>query len=189
MHQCCLLVRTICWTNAQRLCSVEILRNKASCAFWWNITIIINLLLTSSVLVFKSPSLTLLFLPMSHFRTTFQHSTTTTHHQCNSTSVWSVAEIRLSIPSRPYSVPNEVFVGNLSYFCEEVHLYDLFSQYSNVTNVRIVRTEDRSRSLLFGFVALKNPCEMELVSEIFNNHLHMGRQMRYALIFSSVSLF
>ncbi len=117
---------------------------------------------------------------MSHFRTTFRHSTTTIshHHQFN-TSVLSVAENRRSFPCRPYSVPNEVFVGNLSFFCEEVHLYELFSQYSNVTNVRIVRTEDRSRSLLFGFVALKNPCEMDLVSEIFNNHLHMGRQMRY----------
>ncbi len=84
----------------------------------------------------------------------------------------------LSIPSRPHSQPNEIFVGNLSYFCDEVHLYELFNQYAHVTNVRVVRTEDRSRSLLFGFVAFRTSTEMNEMTSLLNNHLFMGRVMK-----------
>ncbi len=79
--------------------------------------------------------------------------------------------------------PLEIFVGNLSYFCEKKHLYDLFNQYCTVTNVRIMRSEDKSRSLMFGFVTLSNRPEVEEICRLMNDHLFQGRHLRYEIIY------
>ncbi len=42
--------------------------------------------------------------------------------------------------------PLELFVGNLSYFCTEEDLYELFNQFVNVTSVRVMRADDKKRS-------------------------------------------
>jgi RNA recognition motif-containing protein len=81
-------------------------------------------------------------------------------------------------PFRPFSHPNEVFVGNLSYFCDEYHLYSLFNQYAHVTNVRIVRTDNHSRSLLFGFVAFRSAVEAKEITRLFDRNIFMGRKMK-----------
>lgn len=96
-------------------------------------------------------------------------SNTLNNHTTTSSSPFS---------SRSHSFPNEVFVGNLSYFCDETALFNLFQEYANVVNVRIVRTEDRSRSLLFGFVAFKTAEEVQEITRLLNNHLFLGRNMR-----------
>lgn len=84
--------------------------------------------------------------------------------------------------------PLEVFVGNLSYFCEEQHLYELFYEYSTVTNVRIIRGEGTSkRSLRYGFVAMSSLTEVQGVCRLLNNHLFMGRRLRSANSSSSSS--
>ncbi len=75
--------------------------------------------------------------------------------------------------------PLEIFVGNLSYFCEEPHLFELFNQYATVTNVRLIRSDDKKRSLMYAFVLLSNRREVEEISGLMNNHLFMGRQIRY----------
>ncbi len=73
----------------------------------------------------------------------------------------------------------ELFVGNLSYFCEEHHLYDLFNTYANVVDARIMRGgDDNKRSLLYGFVTLSSLYELEEMSKLLNNHLLLGRRMR-----------
>ena len=72
----------------------------------------------------------------------------------------------------------EIFVGNLSYFCEEKDLYDLFNQYVSVMNVRLMRSDDKKRSLMFGFILLTSRHEVESISLLLNNHLFMGRQLR-----------
>ncbi len=74
--------------------------------------------------------------------------------------------------------PLEIFVGSLSYFCDEQDLFNLFNQYSTVSNVRIMRSDDKSRSLKFGFVIVANRKEVEEVCRLMNGHLFMGRQMR-----------
>ncbi len=74
--------------------------------------------------------------------------------------------------------PLEIFVGNLSYFCEEPHLFELFNQYATVTNVRLIRGDDKKRSLMYAFVLLSNRKEVEEISGLMNNHLFMGRQIR-----------
>ncbi len=99
---------------------------------------------------------------------------------------------KLSISSSPFSIDHqplnsnsqnggalELFVGNLSYFCEERHLYDLFNTYSNVLDARIMRGgDDNKRSLIYGFVTLSSLYELEEMSKLLNNHLLLGRRMR-----------
>jgi RNA recognition motif-containing protein len=82
------------------------------------------------------------------------------------------------VPSIPRSQPNEIFVGNLSFFCNEKHLYDYFSLYSHVTNVRITRNVHKHRSLMFGFVAFKTPQEAREMAKLMDGHFFMGRYLR-----------
>ena len=72
----------------------------------------------------------------------------------------------------------EAFVGNLSYFCREKDLYELFNQYAFVTNVRIMLSEDRTRSLMFGFVAFSSEYEVTEMVKLMNGNMFMGRRLR-----------
>ncbi len=94
-----------------------------------------------------------------------------------STVISSQPSPRSTLSSGPPD--NEVFVGNLSYFCEEDHLFVLFSEYFyNVANVRIMRNHDRTRSLMYGFVATTSPLEAVEMIRLLNGHLFMGRNIR-----------
>ena len=74
--------------------------------------------------------------------------------------------------------PNELFVGNLSYFCEEKDLFELFDQYGNVEDVRIIKNDSGTRSLMFGFVTMASVYEAREMEKLLNNHLFMGRRLR-----------
>ncbi len=89
--------------------------------------------------------------------------------------------------SRSSEESNGVFVGNLSFFCEECHLYDLFLEYGQVQHARIVRNDNNSRSLLFGFVTMSSPHEAAEMARLLNNHLYMGRSLRYARVIPMIS--
>lgn len=97
------------------------------------------------------------------------------HHQQGN----SVMGLSQSQPGTPrVAKPNEVFVGNLSYFCTETDLYELFSQYVPVEDVRIVRNDSGRRSLMFGFIIFPSPFEAVEAVKILNNHLFMGRNLK-----------
>ena len=72
----------------------------------------------------------------------------------------------------------ELFVGNLSFFCKEQHLCDLFNAYATVTNAHVVRGDDKVRSLLYGFVSVSCLQEWKEMQLLLNGHLFMGRNMR-----------
>ncbi len=74
--------------------------------------------------------------------------------------------------------PNEVFVGDLSFFCEEKDLFDLFSQYGRVESCRIVMNDSQTKSLMFGFVCLSSPQEAATAARVLHNHPFMGRNMK-----------
>jgi RNA recognition motif-containing protein len=82
------------------------------------------------------------------------------------------------VSTPPVENPNEVFVGNLSFFCDEHHLLDLFEPYSTVTHCRVMRNEEKTRSLLFGFVAFSSRYEMLEMCKLFNGHFFFGRRIR-----------
>ncbi len=79
------------------------------------------------------------------------------------------------------STENVLFVGNLSYFCEEKHLYELFDQCAHVSEVRIMLNDTRTRSLMFGFVTVATAHEACEMARIFNGTFFLGRKLRVAL--------
>ena len=74
--------------------------------------------------------------------------------------------------------PNELFVGDLSFFCQEKQLIELFSKFGPVAEARVKRSDRGNRTLMYGFVRmeeLKNA--LQSVAEL-NGKLFMGRAMR-----------
>ena len=80
-----------------------------------------------------------------------------------------------------YQDNNLIFVGNLSFFCEEDDLYGLFNQYTRVLSVRIVRDRKTKRSLMFGFVDIETLHEAKEMVRVLDNNLFMGRNLVVAL--------
>jgi RNA recognition motif-containing protein len=74
-----------------------------------------------------------------------------------------------------------LFIGNLSFFCEECHLFDLFDEYAHVNGVRIVRNDNRTRSLMFGFVTLSTVHEAKEMERMLNGSFFMGRRLKVAI--------
>jgi RNA recognition motif-containing protein len=86
-------------------------------------------------------------------------------------------------------------VGNLSYFCEEQHLYDLFSNIiatcemhttedppqlmSHVSAVRIIYSDGQpQRSLMFGFVTTHNINDATYAAQKLQGSMFMGRKIK-----------
>ncbi len=90
-----------------------------------------------------------------------------------------IASLSSSSTIKPDSSQNVVFVGNLSYFCEEQHLRDLFDQYGRIERIRVCRSEDQLKPLQYGFVTMSTRVEAERLVEMFHEHLFMGRKLRY----------
>ncbi len=91
-----------------------------------------------------------------------------------------------SLPSENGSNSNQtgknvLFVGNLSYFCEERDLVELFDHCAHVHGVRIMRNASRTRSLMFGFVILASDHEASEIERIFNGSFFMGRNLKVSV--------
>jgi RNA recognition motif-containing protein len=74
--------------------------------------------------------------------------------------------------------PNDLFVGNLSYFCREKDLLDLFAQHGQVLSGHIVYNDQRTRSLMYGFVTMSTEAEARSVATTLNNQIFMGRTIK-----------
>jgi hypothetical protein len=74
--------------------------------------------------------------------------------------------------------PNELFVGNLSYFCEEKDLYALFEENGHVEDVRIIKNDSGTRSLMFGFVTMSTIHETREMEKLLNGQMFMGRKLK-----------
>lgn len=72
----------------------------------------------------------------------------------------------------------EVFVGNLSQFCEGEDLMQFFSQYVDTFHARVVKADDNKRSLMYGFVTLTSPSMVQKAIAVINGQLFMGRRIK-----------
>ena len=72
----------------------------------------------------------------------------------------------------------KLYVGNLAYSVEENALRDLFSQYGNVTSVKIIVDRDSGRSKGFGFVEFETSEESAAAMEELNGREVDGRTIR-----------
>jgi RNA recognition motif-containing protein len=73
---------------------------------------------------------------------------------------------------------NVLFIGNLSFFCEDHHLFDLFNEYGIVEKVVVVHDADYTKSLLFGFVTMATAHTAQEVLRLLDGHMFMGRRMK-----------
>src|SRR3990167_1869789 len=55
-----------------------------------------------------------------------------------------------------YPESEQLYVGNLSYQVNSFHLKDFFSQYGDVSNVRLIKNKHTGRSKGFAFVTFAN---------------------------------
>lgn len=76
------------------------------------------------------------------------------------------------------TVVDNVFVGNLSFFCTAEDLIELFKVHVPIRSASIVKTKS-GLSSYYGFVYLENEEDASKVAEIFNGMKFMGRKMKY----------
>lgn len=77
--------------------------------------------------------------------------------------------------------PNKVFVGNLSWGCDEGALHNLFSDFGKVVDATIVYDRDSGRSRGFGFVTLENQSDVNTAIQSLDGADFEGRQLRVNL--------
>ena len=73
---------------------------------------------------------------------------------------------------------NKLFVGNLTWGCDESQLHQLFSDYGKVVEARIVIDRDTGRSKGYGFVTLESASEVNSAIESLDGADFEGRQLR-----------
>ncbi len=81
----------------------------------------------------------------------------------------------------------QIFIGNLSFFCQEQDLLNLFSPIVHVQDCRVMRSDDGTRSLLFGFITVGTMREVEEVCKLFDHNVYFGRRLRYVSSVSSLT--
>ncbi len=70
-----------------------------------------------------------------------------------------------------------IFVSNISFKVREQALSDLFSQYGQVTSVRIIKDKETRRSKGYGFVEMANDNEAQAAINALNGTEHYERNI------------
>lgn len=79
-----------------------------------------------------------------------------------------------------------LFVGDLSIFCTEEDLKELFEQYGELAEVKIIRCEETKKNLSYGFVKYVETDAAVKANEELNGTMLCGRPLRFVfhLVFS-----
>jgi len=78
------------------------------------------------------------------------------------------------------NVHKTLFVGNLSYFCIDANLMDLFAPYGLVESIEIKRGKETGDCLMHGFVEMGSLEAAEAAAMELNGRKFMGRRIRYS---------
>ena len=70
-----------------------------------------------------------------------------------------------------------IFVSNISFKVREQALSDLFSQYGQVTSVRIIKDKETRRSRGYGFVEMADDSEAQAAIDALNGTEHYERNI------------
>ena len=70
-----------------------------------------------------------------------------------------------------------IFVSNISFKVREQALSELFSQYGEVTSVRIIKDKETRRSKGYGFVEMENDSEAQNAINALNGTMHFERNI------------
>lgn len=80
--------------------------------------------------------------------------------------------------STPRNKDAELFIGDLSFFCTEVDLHQLFAPFGQIVKIRIKRSGLTRRTLMYGFVIMSTAEEAKNARDALHGHRYMGRDMR-----------
>lgn len=71
-----------------------------------------------------------------------------------------------------------IYVGNMSYSTQESDLNELFSEYGEVSSVKIISDRDSGRSKGFGFVEMANADDADKAISSLDGQEFMGRPLK-----------
>jgi RNA recognition motif-containing protein len=72
----------------------------------------------------------------------------------------------------------QIYVGNISYGTSEEGLKDLFGEFGEVSNVKIITDRETGRSKGFGFITMDNSESAQNAIEALNEKEFDGRSLR-----------
>jgi RNA recognition motif-containing protein len=71
-----------------------------------------------------------------------------------------------------------LFIGNLSVFCTEHDIEQLFSQYGSILEIRMAKSEDQSKHLSYGFVKFANVASAQIAMHDLDGYILCGRPLK-----------
>ncbi len=71
-----------------------------------------------------------------------------------------------------------LFLGDLSAFCTERDIHDIFSPYGDVMEIKIMRSEETHRNLSYGFIKFASHTAAKKALNGLNGILFCGRNLR-----------
>lgn len=72
-----------------------------------------------------------------------------------------------------------LFVGNLSVFCTEKEIEQVFTPYGHILEIRMAKSEDQSKHLSYGFIKFANVASAQLAMHDLNGVVLCGRPLKY----------
>lgn len=72
-----------------------------------------------------------------------------------------------------------LFLGDLSAFCSERDIHEIFSPYGEVLEIKIMRSEETQRNLSYGFIKFASHTSAKKALNGLNGVLFCGRNLRY----------
>ena len=73
---------------------------------------------------------------------------------------------------------NKIYVGNMSFNAQEDDLRNLFAQYGEVVDVKIIVDKYTDRSKGFGFIEMSDSDAAEAAISALNGKEHLGRELK-----------
>jgi RNA recognition motif-containing protein len=71
-----------------------------------------------------------------------------------------------------------IFVGNLSVFCTEKDLEQVFVRYGTILEIRMAKSEDKSKHLSYGFVKFASVASAQLATIELDGRILCGRPLK-----------
>lgn len=71
-----------------------------------------------------------------------------------------------------------LFVGNLSVFCTEQDIEQIFCNYGTILEIRMAKSEDQSKHLSYGFVKFASIASALQAMQELNGTLLCGRPLK-----------
>lgn len=72
-----------------------------------------------------------------------------------------------------------LFLGDLSAFCNEEDIHKLFSPFGEIVEIKIMRSEETSRNLSYGFIKFASAACAKKAMNAIDGTLFCGRHIRY----------